>query len=322
VGYVRRILGKDPGEVSFQDVQALIDNSVPEGANLEYKGAAILGTPEKLSEWTSAFLNAEGGLLIVGVSEDDERKKERISAIIYPGRLNPAEPTFTRERVEQLVYDHVHCDVRPTIQIHAIPVDEQGRAVYLIDVPEGDNPPYQAADGRYYKRLNCTKYPMRHREIADFLGRRRRPCLHLHAQVVEFEKLEQVWRFTVRLFLSNDGRAAARYLRFSASFGNAEIIAVPHGDASRIDELRRGVPSLQWDKNEGVVHAAAGRRSRFADVQLAQQDPSRPVTMRWNLTAEDFEVLQDTIEFDDEFFQRLRPGERPYLPPQGRHPKD
>ena len=230
-----------------------------------------------------------------------------------------APTAFTRERLDQIIHTNIRGDDVPHIGIFPVR-GSANNCVYLVDVPQGEAPPYQAADGKYYRRLNFTKQAMRHYEIADFLGRRRRPCLHLHLDIIELERADDAWRFTMRLLVSNDGRAVARYIYFSASFHNADILDVPQGRLSRIDELRDGVPSFQWNKDDGVLHPRANHRIRFADVRLAQQDPSRPVRIEWDLMAEDFAPLKRTTEFDDEFFQALRGQVPSQLAPLGSHP--
>jgi hypothetical protein len=320
VSFVPTIFGKPPGDVRLSDIQALIQNKVEENHHLEYKSGKILREGEKLSQWVSAFLNAEGGLIVIGVTEDDPSKKNRLDARIYPQAIDYAPPGFTRERLEQIIRTNTRGDDVPDIAI--LPVrDDASNCVYLVDVPQGQAPPYQAADGKYYRRLNFTKCAMEHYEIADFFGKRRKPCLHLHVQFVEFGRADDRWRFTLRLLLSNDGRALARYIQFTGSFDNADIVGVPKGAVSRIDDLR-DMPSIQWNRDEGVLHPRPDRRTRFADVQLAQQDPARPVTFKWDLVAEDFDLLEGSLHFDDQFFGGLRPEDRPQLAPLGRHPID
>ena len=160
---------------------------------------------------------------------------------------------------------------------------------------------------------------MEHYEIADFFGRRRRPCLHLHVQVIEFERADGFWRLTVRLVVSNDGRAAARYAQFTVSFENATIITIPHGSASSIYHLR-GLPSLQCWSDLGILHARANYRYHFADIELAQQDPTQPVTLTCDLMAEDCDPVEGSIDLEDEFLSRLHPEDRPEIAVLGRHP--
>lgn len=310
MSFVRMIFGKPAEEVRLSDIQALIDNKVEEGHHLEYKSGQILKKREQLSEWVSAFLNAEGGLIVIGVTEDDHTKKNRLDARIYPEALDYALPGFTRERVEQIIHTNIRGDDVPHIAIY--PVRDSGSdCVYLVDVPQGQAPPYQAADKKYYKRLNFTKCAMEHYEIADFLGRRRKPRLHVDVKITELGTLKDARRFTARFAVWNDGRAAARHVEFSASFGNAQIERRRASFLSRLDNLR-GLPSIQWTKDEGVIHPGANRRTHFGDLRITQQDASRPVTLEWDLVAEDFELTEGRFEFDDEFFQQL-PRDPPYI---------
>ena len=161
MSWVEQVFGKSSSEVTVHDIQRLSDDKVEENQNLEYKAPDILEKPEQLSQWTSAFLNAEGGLIIVGVREDDPNKKQRLNVKIYPVAIEFVAPKFTRERVDQLVYSNIRGDTTP--QIAMFPVrNPQGESIFLLDVSQGDNPPYQEADGKYYRRRKYTKNDMRH----------------------------------------------------------------------------------------------------------------------------------------------------------------
>ena len=312
MSFVRMIFGKPAEEIRLSDIQALIDNKVEESHHLEYKSGQILKKREQLSEWVSAFLNAEGGLIVIGVTEDDHTKKNRLDARIYPEAIDYALPGFTRERVDQIIHTNIRGDDVPHVAIFPVR-GNANNCVYLIDVPQGEAPPYQAADGKYYRRLNFTKHTMRHYEIADFFGRRRKPALHLHAQVTEFDMADNLWRLTLRLFISNEGRAVAKYIQFTTSFVNGVISDIVHGDLFRLDDLRHGVPSVQWTGGDNVLHPRRDRRTRFAELRLAQNDPSQPVTLDWDLVAEDFGPSEGRFQFDDELFDRLAAGDRPYI---------
>jgi predicted HTH transcriptional regulator len=180
MGAIKDAFGKEEPEVGLADIQNLIDQKVEENKTLEYKDPDILANPKRLSEWVSAFLNAEGGLIIIGVCEDKPNKKDNLQARIYPTKIAFVDSKYTRERVEQMIFSNIYCSARPEIRIFPIrDPNDSSKTMLLVEIPRGDNPPYQAADNRYYRRLNVTKYPLAHYEIADFFGRRRRPHLNL-----------------------------------------------------------------------------------------------------------------------------------------------
>lgn len=79
MGAIREIFGKEPADIELTDIQNLVDNKVEENKMLEYKAPGILSHANDLSQWISSFLNAEGGLIIIGVCEDNPNKKEKLN---------------------------------------------------------------------------------------------------------------------------------------------------------------------------------------------------------------------------------------------------
>ncbi len=302
---IESIFGKEPGKVELADIDNLIQQKREEGRNLEYKGPDILGKPERLSQWISAFLNTDGGLIIIGVCEDDPKKKEKVSARILPVRIEFVGSEYPKERVEQLIFSNIRSSSEPDIRVYPVrDVSDSTRVIYLIEVPQGDNPPYQAADDKYYRRLNATKYSMSHSEIADFFGRRRKPRLVVHCELIKVN-MDESW-FDLRVFVANEGKAIAKYATAVISFQNLEIMKVTQGPSQRIDELRGNVPSLQWSShNVGVIHPAPPRQ-RIWEIRLTLREGKAVGVIIWDTIAEDQEHLRMSTSVDLLLLERAK----------------
>jgi hypothetical protein len=296
VGFVDDVFGKSSAEVGVPDLEALIQRRREEDQNLEYKGARVLGSPEQLSKSLSAFLNAEGGLLIVGISQQNPSDEDRLSAKIYPAGLELAEASFTSERVSQSVHSNIRSDVTPVILVQTVR-DRDGRGAFLLDVPKGNIPPYQAADGKYYRRINSTRSHLRHYEIADFFNRRQSPELVLLVDFHNCSVIGERFKFGMRFFVANRGRASARFPQFSISFSGAEITTGSR-NIERLDTLRQK-PSFQWGDNVGVIHARANTRVHVANVQV-YKDGDWPLTIEWNIVADGMVERSGNFQFDSE----------------------
>jgi hypothetical protein len=294
MGFVKDLFGKESPDVKVADIDNLIAAKKEENRYLEYKDPRILGMPEQLSQWVSAFLNADGGLIIIGVCEDDPHKKEKLEAKILPARRAFVGKEYTKERVEQTIYSNIYSSSRPIINVYPVRDEsDASKAIYLIEIPQGDNPPYQAADRKYYRRLNATKYPMPHSEVADFFGKRRKPVLSLIFAIIKVNIQDSKYLFTLRVFISNTGKAVAKYTTVTASFDNLDIVKVTKGTTQRIDDIRGDLPSLQWDYFENVIHPT-GSRIRICDIELGVKDNSRPFAINYNVVAEDMDLFTDS----------------------------
>lgn len=320
MGVIKHLFGKEPSDIRIQDIQSLIDIRREEDRHLEYKAPRILGEPEKLSEWISAFLNADGGVIIVGVCEDKPAEKEKVQSRIYPTRIELVGAEYPKERVEQLIYSHISADSRPIIGVYPVRDDvDPSKAIYLVEVPEGDNPPYQAGDGKYYRRLNATKYAMPHREIADFFGRRRKPQLTATLEFIDIKIEDSVYQFTLRILLHNEGKALARHVRFTASFSNLEIVQMS-ASFKRIDELRGNTPSIQFNDNVGVYYPEKAR-PQIGNITLKMKNNAEVIRIEYDVIAEDMELFEDAYTIDvkrlETAKERIEQGRIPTLA----HPK-
>ena len=69
-------------EIELQDIENLISNQTPESKNLEYKGE-MQGNDEKnaINKVVCGFANADGGLFIYGLEEDENKNPITIGGI-------------------------------------------------------------------------------------------------------------------------------------------------------------------------------------------------------------------------------------------------
>jgi hypothetical protein len=145
---------------------------------------------------------------------------------------------------------------------------------------------------------------MSHREVADFFGRRRKPALVLTMSFADIKIQDAIYQFTLRFFLQNMGRAVAKYTRVTASFQNLEIVNVTR-DFQRIDFLRGGMPSIQFDYIGGVLHATS-KRTSIGDVGLKVKDNGNPITVSCDVVAEEMELFEDRYSFALDLLQKAK----------------
>ncbi|MGA2161508.1 MAG: ATP-binding protein [Methanoregula sp.] len=190
-------------ELSEADVQDFIAQKNKESLTLDYKRIEKFKDND-LSEHVSAFANSAGGLIILGVEERDE----------LPVRITWGNSTeYQKESLESRLFSTIYPKIDGLKIIPIAQTSDPSKRIFLIDIPQGDNPPYMAHDNRYYKRLNFQKQPMEGYEVADCFGRRRRPKLsmnltdnHFHVNNAEQNYLEIQWD----IYVKNVGKSIAR----------------------------------------------------------------------------------------------------------------
>jgi hypothetical protein len=254
MGSIEELFGKSAAHVQIEDIENLLKQE--ECHALEYKRAQILNRPDDLSQSVSAFLNSNGGLIIIGVRQDRQTRSVKGKEARLRHQIEFVGAEYTKERVEQLIFDHLHFSSKPDIRIHPVKnPSEPDEALYLIEIPPGDDPPYQAGDFRYYHRSNFKKQPMPHSEIASCFGRRQSPQLTVSCEIVRVLETRQTKQFgkvatsdspfDLRVYIKNYGKAAAEHSEVILSLEHLKLIKVISGPDLRIDHLRQGMSTLQ-----------------------------------------------------------------------------
>jgi hypothetical protein len=158
-----------------------LENLIPhESDTQEFKGSLfvtdIAGKVrsdflDNLSKQISAFANAAGGTLFLGINDTGE---------IDGGVQIALRANGTREWLEDVIPNVVDPQLK---QFNVYEVGSSGpqsavadgRAVFVIEVPESEDAPHQSRDRRYYLRIAGKSRPMSHRHVLDVLNRVRDP---------------------------------------------------------------------------------------------------------------------------------------------------
>lgn len=165
MGFIETFFKKNPTDIRADDVEGFISTKIEENRNLDYKDIKKYDDFDDLSRHISAFANSLGGLLILGVSEEEEGKGK--NRRIYPEKITWGDEALSKERLE----NKLSARIQPTIrELGIVPIRESkksSRVIFLIDIPKSDNAPHMASDYRYYRRLDYSRRPMEHYEVAD-----------------------------------------------------------------------------------------------------------------------------------------------------------
>ncbi len=287
MGFIEIFFKKDSKDILAKDVELFVSRKIEENLNLEYKDIKAYDNFDELSKDVSAFANSEGGLLILGVGQEKKRPK------IFPTEITWGDEFLSKERLENNLTGKIH----PRIEgLKIVPIRKNNSVIFLLDIPQSENPPHMAFDKRYYRRLNFGNSPMEHYEVSDFFGRRRKPCLSLIVQLTEIDVKDSTYQLKIRLFLQNSGKAIAKYTQLTASFLNLEILGFD-GSFQRIDDLREGVPSIQFIDLINVFHPT-GSKARIGEITLKIKDSLEKAIITYDIVAENMDQIKKDLTFD------------------------
>lgn len=165
-----RLRGKGVGDLTAEDLSALVTAKAPESVELEYKvelpGTADSDKKEYLAD-VSAFANTAGGVLLYGIeTERDDDGKDTGIAKDISGVVIPNENEL-RLRLTSIVRDGLDPRLVPDIAMQVIDV-EGAKQVLAIGVSRSVAGPHAVwfqKTGKFHRRSSAGKYQADTREI-------------------------------------------------------------------------------------------------------------------------------------------------------------
>jgi len=136
---------KEITSITFEDVVSFCKEQNPESINLDYKK----DFPRDLEKTISAFANTMGGLIIIGVEDEDSKPKLPVTGLKYQEGY--------RERVNSIILGNIYPPVFPEIQV-CPPI--QNKTFVVIRVPQSNmTPHYIRHRTKAYVRTDDITHP-------------------------------------------------------------------------------------------------------------------------------------------------------------------
>jgi len=324
--------GKPTSEITPADIEALLRDRVEEDAFLDYKARPHARDPNGVHELikdVSAFANAQGGYLIIGIGEESGAPRR-------PGGLvNVEDPEGERRRI----IDHCFEKIEPRLtelDIRSSVVD--GKNLLICRVPEGTQKPYCCRPDRehhyFWKRYEdgirlmsvpeiraCLEGDRVLRELSEirreFGSVRQQQVVAREAEqeitegnVFELTTVEAFRRFVDEQF--EQATAGKPYYRLTATPVPINQVNL-RNQARQILALLERPPELRphgWD-----LTTYFGHENKIAAIGVMRKDIGyKHVRILWNGNVEFW------TEADDDFFQfsqsvGKREGEKKFLYP-------
>lgn len=171
------MFGKRINELDVSDIQCLIDEGVPESAEVEFKktlpankgedpwlsGEGKIGDKARneILEEVVAFANAHGGTVVLGIDESSEKPPRADAIIPLPKCVELA------ERLRMQCRDCIEPQI-PLLDAQGVPTAEDGSGVVVIHVPSSRLAPHRHMPSLHcYTRRADRSEKMTMREIQD-----------------------------------------------------------------------------------------------------------------------------------------------------------
>jgi Putative DNA-binding domain len=263
-------------KILAKDVQSFVSKKIEENLHLEYKDIEKIHDIDGLAIAVSSFANADGGLLILGISERQH----------LPEMITWGSSILSKETLEQKLYSKIQ---PPITNIRIVPIRDRTQSViFIISIPRSDML-HQSPDKKYYQRRNFQKLPMEDYQIRDFLGKRRKPNLEISFK--ETSKKDSDGYKKYQVYISNTGGGLAKYISAIIRFPEEEsrIADLKETGASlqRIDHLYDGKRALQFTDNNGVIHP--GINTNIGEVRIKLENRKQKFKYSCTICAEDME---------------------------------
>lgn len=229
-------------EITFNDVVVFCNQQIRESINLDYKK----DFPKDLEKTISAFANTVGGLIIIGVEEEDSKPKSPFEGLEYKDSLS--------EQVTNIIISNIYPPFFPEVHV----CDKVNNKTFIIiRVPQSNMTPHYIKHRKYvYVRTNDISKPedLATAERIEWIRERRN-------KAIEFKKL---------LICNAQERCnnyMATYKLSEVSKIEATISAIPlypdspYGNYQEIKEIVKDIPSIGYGGYSSFSNNPAGMRS-------------------------------------------------------------
>jgi hypothetical protein len=203
---------KELYEISQQDLEDFFSDEIQETSTLELKSGDV--DVIKIYREICAFLNTEGGTLIIGAPEEVEKKINGTKQKVYSGELVPSN-FRNKDWLTQKIGSYV-VPAPIGINIREVPVDD-GK-VFIIQIPKSSISPHQdSTGGKYYIRMEGEAKPAPHGIVESLFNQVKSANLSVN---IEVNRINQSLFKIIAVVSNKDLRPAEGITVFMAVVGN------------------------------------------------------------------------------------------------------
>jgi hypothetical protein len=200
------------------DIENLIEIGAEENLHLEFKRKEALQKTDsyrkEISKDVSAFANAEGGILIYGISEENHKAKDY--SFIDGNEI-------TKEWIENVITGKIKRRIDNVIVIPIRFDNDIEKSIYLIKIPPSNNSPHMCANMKFYKKQNFRNTEMEEYEVRESYNRLIGSNLEIGELIIRVQSLQGTinkYKFVtnnISFQVSNIGNTIEKILKLQIS---------------------------------------------------------------------------------------------------------
>lgn len=290
---------------NIEDIKALIDGGVEESTTLEYKRNFAKQNPhwkEELAKDVSAMANSNGGTIIYGIKEKENKKGSPEGSSI-PIDICPIPATeMKKDQLTQLLATIIQPKIED-IEILYLNMGEEG-GIFVLNIPQSYTAHQDKLNYLYYKRRNAVVDKMEDYEIRDVMNRSKTPIVklsfELHKKTIEIihkgslmgikrlpEKKSISDSYTLNVSLINEGQILAHYINF--------FLYLPKEIINEEDQYKMTEEGMGVFFGDNTVHDLTGFNGGQRLYGPYRYNPLLPGIENYNMS---IKLTFDKIDFD------------------------
>lgn len=179
--YSEIIFGKQLYNIEFEDIVNFFKEEQEENSILEFKSGDV--SLETIFKEVCAFLNTEGGILIIGSPKEKRNGEKKVCS----GELTNS--SFNnKDWLSQKITSNIQTSPSG---IQIIECEKDGVKIFICEIKQSLNPPHQcSSDGKYYIRLEAEAKFAPHGIVLALFNKRKVPEIKFDLNI-DFEDFQE-----------------------------------------------------------------------------------------------------------------------------------
>lgn len=227
MSYCKTIFNKEIHNLEFKDLEFFFKEEQEESHILEFKsGESQL---VDIYKEITAFLNTQGGLLIIGTPRETTNKEgDRVCV----GNL-----TNSDIRGKDWLMQKITSNISPSPTDIKIQELKNNLKIFVLEIPKSTFAPHQVSDkGQYYIRLEREAKPAPHGIVEALFFKRQRPNIECEVILTTNEEL-----VTMDISLSNTSEYTADGIGYVINLGGVEAIISKENISNNFESNGEGI---------------------------------------------------------------------------------